>query len=206
MACAIGCAQRANSAINSEGLCVGDNAEKVCAEATLASGTFTSSSGVTAGAASDSVVEGATGAISATEESVVPNSTGVVESTVGCSVLGVVGVSFDDSVVDSVVDDESVVGCSVVPGVVSVVGVSTKPVSVVGAWATSAFVGCSSVASAVTGSNATGVPTDETINAELNKVVLFFHCTGVFFLCCAFLLSIRDIDSFFIDTSPTFLF
>ncbi len=195
MACAIGCAQRANSAINSEGLCVGDNAEKVCAEATLASGTFTSSSGVTAGAASDSVVEGATGAISATEE-----------STVGCSVLGVVGVSFDDSVVDSVVVDESVVGCSVVPGVVSVVGVSTKPVSVVGAWATSAFVGCSSVASAVTGSNATGVPTDETINAELNKVVLFFHCTGVFFLCCAFLLSIRDIDSFFIDTSPTFLF
>lgn len=141
MACAIGCAQRANSAINSEGLCVGDNAEKVCAEATLASGTFTSSSGVTAGAASDSVVEGATGAISATEESVVPDSTGVVESTVGCSVLGVVGVSFDDSVVDSVVVDESVVGCSVVPGVVSVVGVSTKPVSVVGAWATSAFVG-----------------------------------------------------------------
>ena len=206
MACAIGCAQRANSAINSEGLCVGDNAEKVCAEATLASGTFTSSSGVTAGAASDSVVEGATGAIYATEESVVPDCKGVVESTVGCSVLGVVGVSFDDSVVDSVVVDESVVGCSVVPGVVSVVGVSTKPVSVVGAWATSAFVGCSSVASAVTGSNATGVPTDETINAELNKVVLFFHCTGVFFLCCAFLLSIRDIDSFFIDTSPTFLF
>ena len=202
MACAIGCAQRANSAINSEGLCVGDNAEKVCAEATLASGTFTSSSGVTAGAASDSVAEGATGVISATEESVVPDSTGVVESTVGCSVLGVVGVSVDDSVVV----DESVVGCSVVPGVVSVVGVSTKPVSVVGAWATSAFVGCSSVASAVTGSNATGVPTDETINAELNKVVLFFHCTGVFFLCCAFLLSIRDIDSFFIDTSPTFLF
>ena len=206
MACAIGCAQRANSAINSEGLCVGDNAEKVCAEATLASGTFTSSSGVTAGAASDSVAEGATGVISATEESVVPDSTGVVESTVGCSVLGVVGVSVDDSIVDSVVVDESVVGCSAVPDVVSVVGVSTKPVSVVGAWATSAFVGCSSVASAVTGSNATGVPTDETINAELNKVVLFFHCTGVFFLCCAFLLSIRDIDSFFIDTSPTFLF
>ena len=98
---------------------------KVCAEATLASGTFTSSSGVTAGAASDSVAEGATGVISATEESVVPDSTGVVESAVGCSVLGVVGVSFDDSVVDSVVVDESVVGCSVVPGVVSVVGVST---------------------------------------------------------------------------------